>query len=684
MRKQAVVWTGIALVLLIVLSSCATATPQVIRETVVVEKEKVVKETVVVEKEKIVEKPVVQTVIMEKVVTPVPTVIMSQYKEAPMLAELVKAGKLPPVEERLPQEPLVVQPLEEIGQYGGRWLFGFITETAYPYWQTYDYEFFVRWDPQWTTVLPNLATSWESSADASEWTFTLRKGVRWSDGEPFTADDVMFWYEDIISNKQITPAFPSIYMAGGQPMQVVKIDNYTVKFKFAAPYPLLLLQLAAMTGGHTYAPKHYLMQFHPKYTDQATLDKLTKEAKFENWWQLFQSKNEVLDNVDRPTLDAWEITVPRGEKIAKAQRNPYYWKIDPAGNQLPYLDEVWWKAYGSRDALMLAAMAGEIDYQHTYIRDNIDDLALLEANKEKGQYRIYYANEDKANYAALLFNYAHKDPVKREILNNKDFRIAISLASDREDVSQTVWRGLAQPRQVAPWDNPDHYDVTRLATQYTKRDVVQANALLDKHYPQKDAEGYRLGSDGKRITITMLLDTRYAKNVDTAEILKKNWKDIGVELVLDVVSGELFGQRQDAGEFEIVCTRFTDNGGSYPILQMRLWAPVSTGQNGLSAAWAKWLESGGQSGAEPPDAAKKVYELYQQAKTEPDEAKRDALLQQIFDINAEEFWTIGIVDYPRSFGVAKNDFRNVPMDGPTGWTFPGPAPYNLATFFKKQ
>lgn len=623
--------------------------------------------------------------------TPAPTPAVAatkaplKYNESPKLAELVKAGKLPPVEKRLPEEPLVVKPLEEVGQYGGGWNFGFNTEAPYPYWQTYDYEFFVRWDPDWTTVLPNLAVRWESSPDAKEWVFHLRRGVKWSDGQPFTADDVMFWYEDIAGAKELSPVFPSQWTVGGQPMKVTKVDDYTVRLAFNGPFPLLLFMMARMEGGHLYAPKHYLKQFHAKYADKAALDKATKDAKFENWWQLFNLKNDVLSNAERPTLDAWQVTVPRGGKIAKSERNPYYWKVDTAGNQLPYLDEVQWKGYGSSEALFLAALAGELDYQHTFIRDKVENLALLEENKAKGGYRIYFCKEDKFSYTAILFNLAHKDPVKNQVLNQKDFRIALSYATNRPDIAATVWRNLAKPRQVAPWDENKNYDLKKLAYQHLDYDPKKANEMLDKLYPKKDGEGYRLGPDGKRLSFVMEVSQAYQAIIDAVEIMKRNWKDVGVEISTKVDSADLFTQRQQAGDHDMVATRFTD-GGMFPILNPRFWVPTYNGANALPAAWALWLQTGGKSGVEPPAAAKKCYELYQQAVVETDQAKQDKLMQQIFDINADEFWTMGVIDYPKSFGVVKNDFRNVPMNENqfTGWMFPGPAPFNPCTFFRKK
>jgi peptide/nickel transport system substrate-binding protein len=618
-------------------------------------------------------------------IPPTQPAVSAKYSEAPQFSELVKSGKLPAIEKRLPQEPLTIKPLEEVGQYGGKWTFGFATETTYPYWQTYDYEFFVRWNDTWTGVLPNLATKWTSSTDAKEWTFNLRKGILWSNGDPFTADDVLFWAEDIAGNKDVTPTFPARWATGGQPMKVAKVDDFTVKFTFAAPQPLFLYMMADMNGDHLYAPKNYLKQFHVKYTDEAKLTQAAKDAKFEKWSQLFLAKNDIHSNIDRPTLDAWHISVPKGGKVCRGDSNPYYWKVDTAGNQLPYLDYIEWKGYGTGDAVLLAGLAGELEYQHTYIRDKVENLALLEENKVKGNFDIFYVKEDKFGYPSIMFNLASKDSIKKEILNQKDFRIALSNAINRADLVKTLWRGLATPRQVAPWDENTEYNLKKLATQYLEYDVAKANTMLDKLYPKKDADGYRLGPDSKRISFVVLLSQPYPKVTDAMEIIKTAWKAVGVEISLKVEANDLFTQHQVANDWEIVATRFTD-GGMFPILNPVWWVPGSAVQaNSLVPAWSDWIISGGKTGVEPSENAKKCNTLWRQALSEPDQAKRTALMQQVFDINADEFWTLGVADYPKSFGVVKNDFRNAPRDVRfTGWMFPGPAPYNTCTFFHKK
>ncbi|HPC76940.1 MAG TPA: ABC transporter substrate-binding protein, partial [bacterium] len=211
---------------------------------------------------------------------------ITKFAESPQLAELVRQGKLPPLEQRIPKNPLVVTPYEEIGQYGGTWrrTWSGLSDSAGPY--KLCSEHLVMFNKNGTKILPNVAESWKVSRDAKTYTFKLREGIRWSDGTPLTTEDVVFWYEDIILNKDLTPTIPNWLTSGGKPLKLEKIDTYTFKVEFEEPNALFLISIGKMGGGHTFfAPKHYLKQFHPKYTPKEKLDELMKKENYTHWTQ---------------------------------------------------------------------------------------------------------------------------------------------------------------------------------------------------------------------------------------------------------------------------------------------------------------------------------------------------------------------------------------------------------------
>ena len=213
-----------------------------------------------------------------------------EFGQAPQLRVKVAAGELPPVEERLPEEPLVVNPIEEIGEYGGVWRQvhtgrGDLTQIDY-----HLNENLVKWSADFTEILPNVAKSWEFSEDARTVTFSIRKGIKWSDGVPFTVDDIMFWWEKIILNDDISPRKPSWLKSGGELATVEKIDDYTVEFSFALPYATILSQFVGSQGGRLFYPEHYLKQFHPDYTSMDKIEKMMEEEDYVVWANFFNSK----------------------------------------------------------------------------------------------------------------------------------------------------------------------------------------------------------------------------------------------------------------------------------------------------------------------------------------------------------------------------------------------------------
>ena len=320
--------------------------------------------------------------------------------EAPMLAELVKAGKLPPVEQRVPMEPMIVKPLQEIGKYGGTWRRGFTGpadgENGNRIVST---DKVVFWDYTGTKLRPALSKSWEMGEGGKTFTFSLRKGHKWSDGAPFTADDFMFWFEDIYQNKDLTPGPTAEFAINGKPGTMAKVDETTVRFTFPEPYPLFIevlgggnTQLGAGQAtrgdimGGVYAPAQYLKQFHPKYTDPAKLDQMAKDAKFDNWVNFFKFKLNWRLNVELPTLGPWKTVSPINTPAWVLERNPFYYALDTEGNQLPYFDKIQMTLAENLEVLNLRAIAGEYDWQ--------------ERHTDLGKLPVFLENQQKGNYTA--------------------------------------------------------------------------------------------------------------------------------------------------------------------------------------------------------------------------------------------------------------------------------------------
>ncbi|MDP9353226.1 MAG: ABC transporter substrate-binding protein, partial [Chloroflexota bacterium] len=314
----------------------------------------------------------------------------SEFKESPKLA----GGNLPAVQERLPKQPMVLQPVKSVGKHGGTWntaLKG-TSDTAWLV-RTIGYENLVRWKPNVKNftadeIIPNIAESVDMNEDGSEYTFHLREGMKWSDGKPFTADDIMFWYEDVLSNEELTPSVPSWLTAADKPVTVERVDDVTVVFKFAGPSGLFLSRLATPVGeAPTNYPRHYLQQFHKKYNPQ--VEAQAKQAQLDSWADLFTSKVSAWENPDKPVLNAWQLTKAVGDATQQltAERNPYYWKVDTEGNQLPYIDTVAYRVTDDVEVMVLQALNGEIDFMDRHINALANKPVFFE-NQEKGNYHF--------------------------------------------------------------------------------------------------------------------------------------------------------------------------------------------------------------------------------------------------------------------------------------------------------
>ncbi len=592
-----------------------------------------------------------------------------------MLAEMVKANKLPAVDQRVPMEPMVIKPLAEIGKYGGIWRRAFTGpadgENGN---RIVSLDKLVFWDYQGVKQKPGVAKGWEVTDGGRTITFFLRKGHKWSDGQPFTADDIMFWYSDIYGNKDLVPSPTSELSINGKVGTLEKVDETTVRFKFQDPYPGFMDVMGGSTflgssqnQGDSYrgivAPAHYLKQFLPKYGDQAKIDAAAKAANFDNWVSYFKFKINWRLNVELPTLGPWKTATPINTPVWGLERNPYFYAVDTEGNQLPYFDKVQMTIGENLEVINLRAIAGEYDEQERHM--DLGKLPVFIENQQKGNYAIHLDPAANGADAAWQINQSFvADAEVAKWLRNRDFRHALALGLDRDQLNETFWLGVGTPGSSAPDESSPYSPGPEWRKKWAVLDVAQANQLLDKiGLEKKDSEGYRLRTDnGQRLRIEMVtVGGSFVPFPKIGEMMVQQLRKIGIQL--DSVEHErsLAERRRDGNEVQTVIWA---NDGSELIYAFPDHAiPVRTG-SWMGPEIGKWYQSNGAAGMKPEDPELlKALELFRGAFGK-EEADRIKTAQDIWKLIVEETWTIGTVGLsPAVMGVriVKNNVGNIPQ-----------------------
>jgi peptide/nickel transport system substrate-binding protein len=599
----------------------------------------------------------------------------SEFSEAPMLAELVAAGDLPPVEERLPQREdlLVIQPLDEIGKYGGTWRRGFTGPgdgqnghrvaggDRLLFWSSTEF-------PELT---PNLAKGWEVSEDATEITVFLRQGAKWSDGEPFTANDILWWYEHMYLNDELVPV-PSPFFNVDAGATLEMVDDYTVKFTFPEPNSLFAEVLASSVnvfGGHAingnvgmggFAPAHYLEQFHPDFVDQAELDALVAEEGFDNWVLMFNDKNTWARNPELPVMTPWKTVQPISTDNWVLERNPYYFGVDTAGNQLPYIDRISMTLAENLEVLNLRAIAGEYDFQSRHI--SLANLPVLLENAEAGNYTVHLDPAQHGADGAFMFNQSYQaDPEIGQWLRNVDFRRALSLAVDRDAINEILFLGIGTPGSAVVAESSPFNPGPEYRSLWSTYDPEQANQLLDSiGLTEKDSEGYRLRTDnGERLIIELPTIPAFIQFTQLAELVKEDWAEVGIFANVVEQERSLVEQRRAANELQIFVWQ---NDGTDELFLYPYHAVPVNETSGVGPAFGVWYSTGGAEGVEPPDNVKAVLDLFSQGLAASPE-ERITIGQEIWRIITDEVWTMGTVGQSGAFmgvRVVKNNMGNIP------------------------
>jgi len=601
-----------------------------------------------------------------------PAKLPKTFKEAPELAELVKAGKLPPVEQRIGQDPLVIKPLRDIGKYGGTWRRGFTgpfdTSNGHRAAQNDKLLYF---DYTGTKIVPNIARAWDVSPDGRVTTISLRRGMRWSDGQPFTADDFVFWFEEVYQNKELVPTPLPVMTINGKPIAVKKIDASTVQFVSPDPYFALPTVLASVWGiGHHarygrdalggFAPAHYLKQFHPKWSSKDEVTRKAAEMKFDSWVALFKNRNDACRNPDLPVVTPWKTVSPINTPTWVLERNPYSVWVDSAGNQLPYIDRIRMTLGENLELINLRAIAGEYDSQARHI--DISKLPVLLENQKKGNYRVYLDPSTQGADVGLFCNQSFdKDPEIAKWLGTREFRIALSHGIDRQQVNETFVLGLGQTGSAAPGERTLYFPGPEYKTLHCAYDVKKANAMLDNlGLTKKDSEGYRLRLDGGgRLRLSLTTYLGFLPFTQVAEMVVQQWKQIGIRGEVQEMERGLATARLRANEHQIYFE--TQWGADNMFGHSPFFFPIDGGTP-VGPQYGVWYASAGTQGKEPPPRMRELMEKYRKAFGVPD-AERTRLAKEVWKIALDEMWVIPVVsNSPASQGVRviKNNIGNVP------------------------
>jgi peptide/nickel transport system substrate-binding protein len=608
--------------------------------------------------------------------------IPSSFHEAPMLAEMVASGALPPVEERLPTEPLVIQPVEMIGQYGGTLRRAFTGPGDRQNIERWNNDYGIFWNTGATELRPRHIKQWEANDDASEWTFHLREGMKWSDGAPFTADAYMFWYEHILQNELLVPTAPWYMQWGGDLAVFEKVDDSTFKIKFAAPFPAWPETMGSITvaghyqngrnGGGLFAPGHYLEQFHPDFIGEEEANQKAQDAGFENWHLYFLAQNDAAMNSELPVVSPWKPVTRIADSEFVLERNPYFFAVDTEGNQLPYFDRISLELVEELEVLNLRAIAGNYTVQGRHI--DFSKLPVIRENEQEGDYFVNFWGSSTRKPVKIAFNQDwNEDPeIAQFTVGSLDFRKALSLAIERNEINETFFLGVGKEASFCPANTPPYMNSDRWDQEFGRFDPEEANQILDSlGLDQKDSEGFRLLPSGKRLTLRIdAVSGAFLDYPSISERIAQMWaENVGIHLTVNPVERSLWIERSEANQ---PMMSMFETGEYNPAVLPRLlptsrWAPVA-------AVWAN-TPNPDPSAYDGPEWIKEEVAKHWAAYQEPDPDKRLQLLIEGTEIMCDNQARLGIVvDVPVYTTLIKNNVRNVPK--PMEWVVYAQTPGN--------
>jgi len=585
-------------------------------------------------------------------------------QETPVFQEEVASGRLPKAEERVPRD-LKVAVLPTVGTPGGelRMLMAGPKDTRMMV--VYGYARLVGYTPL-LKIEPDILKSIEVEAGRI-FTLHLRQGHKWSDGRPFTSEDFRYWFEDVAQNPQLSPSgLPVSMLVQGESPRFEVLDETTIRYSWTRPNPLLLPDLSGPSPLFIYCPSHYLKQFHQKFADKVALDALVKRANQHNWAALHNRLDVMYrnDNPDLPSLEPWILkTKPPADRFI-FERNPYYYRVDEIGQQLPYIDRV---ILSIADSKIIPAKtgAGESDLQARYLR--FDNYTFLKESEERNNFNVRLWRTGPGSQLALYPNLNVNDETWRGLMRDLRFRRALSLGVDRHEINQAIYFGLAIEGQNTLLPESPLYEADYRSA-WARYDLPEANRLLDLiGLVKRGGDGMRLLPDGRPMEIIVENSGESTEQSDVLELMRDSWRKLGIRLFAKPSQLTLFRRRVFSGETLMSIDKGIENG--LATAAMAPWEFAPTSQQQLEwPKWGQYYETKGRAG-EAPDlpSAVRLKDLYEEWLGAATEAGHIQIWRSMLGIWAGEVFSIGTVAGVLQPVVVNAKLRNVPEEGIYNW-----------------
>ncbi|MBM1220000.1 ABC transporter substrate-binding protein [Ponticoccus sp. SC2-23] len=592
---------------------------------------------------------------------------------ADLNAQIVGNPELPPLAERLPAEPLVVVPYDSVGQYGGVFdALSNATEAGTSDFLSVRHVNLVRYADDLQTIVPNIAKSWEWNDDFTQLTFHLREGHKWSDGAPFTSADVAFWHDNLMLDTNIYESPRDYVLVGGEPMTVETPDETTVIFNLPAPKPGLLTHFAT-SYAPGFQPQHFLGQFHPDINPDA--DAYAQSLGFENGYDAILayygnsdwtdtptpmlSRPEIVDGLPKATMPTLEshIYITDTTEGRRLVANPYFHQVDTTGQQLPYISEQNEVYINDNEVRILSLVNGDVDYKSQSVR--LDQAPLLLENQESGNYTIQL--KPTVGMPAVSFNFTVEDEAKREVFQNLDFRIAMSVAINRDELNEVAYFGQGTPSQILPFNPVPEFVDPQWASFAAEYDPTRANELLDSiGMADTDGDGFRELPNGDRMTLALNYSTQGISG-SVVELISQYWAEVGIQSVVKEVTPDEYRSAQSANQLDVALWQYGAPLAIHMGLNTFFRVPFGTYfEHRTGMLWAEWMDSNGEQGIEPPEWVKTIaadIDAFQSAT--PGSAEQNELGARLVATFTENLPIIGTVQAPEPIYVS-NRLNNVP------------------------